>query len=147
MKKNFFLLLFAISLTGCASLNDYFFGSAPQVPIINSGQCIYYGGFSYTCNHYEMEIFSNPPGVKIEINNEYIGETPLKKIWNGTYSIYDSYIIKANPNQPGQFVQTKTIEHHSTGEVNSLVTLPGKIYFDMNLGPATPAIDVNVNPN
>jgi hypothetical protein len=138
MVKTILICFLFLSVTGCAT--------APyQAPSPNVGQCIWDGSLQYTCNNYEVEIISGPPGAKIEINNEYVGETPVTKVWNGRYSEYDSYTVTAYPKQAGQYVQTKSIRFESSGELYCQVTLPKKIYFDMNLGPTTPSFDVNVN--
>ncbi len=87
-----------------------------------------------------LEITSEPPGAKIEINGEYIGETP----WSGTfrrgmnYGIWENVMIKAFPVSPGQHVQIKFIPATQH-------TMPSRVYFNMNLVPVTPSIDVNIN--
>lgn len=86
------------------------------------------------------EIVSDPPGAKIEINSEYVGEAPLTlHIQRLTNSIgwWESFSITAIPTQPGQYVQRKFI--------NIDQRTPQKVYFNMYLGPATPEVDVNVN--
>lgn len=110
-------------------------------------------GSNQYCDHY-VEIISDPLGAKIEINNQYMGETPLTirltrrtnyDWWNsslvgGAAAIQieaSPFMINAYPNQTGQFTQTKYIGPNDV--------IPSKIYFNMNLGPVTPSIDVNVN--
>jgi hypothetical protein len=72
-------------------------------------------------------IESDPPGARIEINNQYVGTTPLrvniprlKSDWS-TISV----TIRANPISPGQQVQTKYI--------GSDESTPTHVFFDMNL--------------
>jgi len=90
------------------------------------------------------EIISDPPGAKIEINDEYVGETPLtihiKRIYasdgygGGSWGIVQ---IKANPVLAGQYVQVKIIMVDQP--------TPKKMYFDMRLGPVAPQLNLNVN--
>ena len=123
-------VLLCLGLVGCAS--------TPTVPITyQDNSVVFENGYKYI--NYEVDIISDPPGAKIEWNNDYIGETPCKKIINGYLTMIDYlYLVKvvANPVSPGQYVQTKVLTQDP---------LPRTIYFNMNLGPQTPAVDVNVN--
>jgi len=86
------------------------------------------------------EIISDPPGVKIEINNQYVGETPLTLNINRTYDWFyfwwDRIYINAIPTRPGQYVQTKY--------VSSKEPTPTKVYFNMYLTRPTPEYDINI---
>jgi len=87
------------------------------------------------------EIISDPPGAKIEINSEYVGDTPLSthivRKYDGFLGSWEGFWITANPTQAGQYVQRKFIV---SGEPT-----PKRVYFNMDLGPVSPQVDVNVN--
>lgn len=85
-----------------------------------------------TCGAAETLIISDPAGARIEINNDYIGMTPIKtKIQrvctSDRYFSGDSIDINAIPSKPGQCVQRKRI--------TTLQRTPKNIYFNMNLCP------------
>ncbi len=117
-----------LSLTGCALWLLTLSGCA-----INSQDL---QGISH-----ETEIASDPPGARIEINNEYIGTTPMKLViprryqseflgWiNGGTRItaMEPLRIVAYPVAPGQYTQMKYIGNEPT---------PWRLFFDMHLEPA-----------
>ena len=78
---------------------------------------------------YTTKITSEPPGARIEVNNDYIGDTPLEMNWEG-YTENDSfasnYTVRALPRAPGQEVQVKTFNWWYD-------KIPKHIFFDMNL--------------
>lgn len=121
MKKLICLFIMAVLVSGCAGLNSYAVN-----PYTNTIQY----------NEYQVQIISNPPGAKIEVNNDYIGEAPL--IWHahGSQGMLGYITIKANPIYPRQFVQTKILPGNSP--------LPRTIYFDMNLAPQSPEYNINI---
>jgi len=90
---------------------------------------------------YDVQIESNEPGVRIEANHEYVGNTPLTlKIFgdpDGTFHDFGSpyYIIEAFPLHTNQFVQTRVFR---TGHLFMPEDyIPRRIYFDMNQPPQT----------
>lgn len=111
--KLLWLIILVISLSGC---------STPLKPAFNSYTT---DALFYNYNNYEIEIISDPSGVKIEWDNNLIGVTPLKRVINGETGFVNYAIIKAYPVYNGQYVQTKIIEH----------PFPRTIYFNMNLVP------------
>ncbi len=126
MKKLFFLFVMVMLVNGCATLNS-----------VPNGQCKWNSVWGGTmCNNYEVEFVSDPPGAKIEINNNYIGETPIKQRWLGTYSDDDYWTVTAYPTQASQYTQTKILRMNN---------LPKRVYFNMYLGPVTPSVNVNIN--
>lgn len=133
MKKLIYLFVMALLVSGCATT-----ATAP-ISIPNNSYLYYewYGCNWYEYNNYEIEIISNPPGARIEVNNDYKGETPLRQVYNGKFKCNTEMVIKAFPIYPGQSVQAKFLSSNSP--------LPRTIYFDMNLVPRNTAIDVNVN--
>lgn len=77
------------------------------------------------------EFISNPPGARIEVDGNYIGNAPLTYTWPWSYrdgSRFNNEVtIKAYPSGPGQFQQRKFFESHS----RELPVIPAKIYFEM----------------
>lgn len=117
-------VLICVALIGCATV--------PRQP-----NTVYDTSWSYkTYYQYEVEIISDPPGAKIEWNNDYIGTTPVRRILNGDVGLLASTTIKAYPVTPGQCVQTKYIPGDQI--------FPHTIYFDMSLRPIQPSINVNI---
>jgi hypothetical protein len=86
-----------------------------------------------------LEIISDPAGAKIEINNDYVGETPWRGWFQrggGSFGVYDVVTITAFPISPGQYTQTKVI--------GPLQAMPRRIYFNMNLGPSEETLNLNI---
>jgi hypothetical protein len=91
---------------------------------------------------YYVPVEANEPGIKIEVNGQYVGEAPLKlKIWgdpDGTFHDFGSYyyVVRALPANTNQF--TQTVAYH-TGRAWGLEDrIPSQIYFDMYKKPAEP---------
>jgi len=97
--------LFLISLIGCATTSELI------------------------CGPIEAEILSDPPGAKIEIDDKYVGTTPLNvKLerecdWYNYREATKSIIIKAESINPRQYTQYKIIEKSDL--------LPRRIIFYM----------------
>lgn len=111
MRKSIHVIVIALLMSGCASMNNAF---SPE-PKIHSSELM-------------TEIISDPPGAKIEINNQYVGETPLNVHIDRNYIDvlgWSTVSIIANPLENGQQVQQKFI--------NFNMPTPTKIYFNMNL--------------
>jgi hypothetical protein len=64
-------------------------------------------GWNY--HSYRIRIVSEPPGVRIELDNKYIGETPIEITYHGHLDQTAKLILRAYPSLPGQFIQTKAI--------------------------------------
>ena len=85
---------------------------------------------------YNVLVDASPPGAKIEVNGDLVGETPLHlKIYgnpNGTFHDFGSYyyIIRAYPVATNQFQQIKVFWTGRNGTRRD--TIPQHIYFDMN---------------
>jgi len=88
---------------------------------------------------YEVLVESSEPGVKIQVNGEVVGNTPLTlKIFgdpDGTFHDFGDYYytIQALPVRTNQFVQTASFRtgHLMSGEDR----IPRRVYFDMNQPP------------
>ncbi len=78
------------------------------------------------------DFISNPPGARIEVDGNYIGNAPLTYSWPWSYRnggrFNNEVEIKAYPSGPKQFPQRKFFESHG----GTLPSIPAKIYFDMN---------------
>src|SRR6188472_3740226 len=90
---------------------------------------------------YNVTIESSEPGVRIEVNGETVGTTPLTlKIFgdkDGTFHDFGSYeyTVQAFPSRTNQFVQTRVFR---TGRMFTPEdAIPRQIYFDMNQVPTT----------
>jgi hypothetical protein len=124
MKCILLILLVSSLLCGCATL-------LPPYPEVHNDKLM-------------TEIISDPPGAKIEINNQYVGDTPLtihiqRQYVGGFDDAWQSLTITANPIYQGQYVQTKLIWRN--------VPTPTKIYFNMSLIPVPQQQQINVDVN
>ena len=92
----------------------------------------------------DMRVISQPPGARIELNNGYMGETPLsiKVPCSPDGRFLDTVIVRALPTMEGHYSQTKVFSGGYTMIRNDQV--PATIFFDMRLVPSNPSIDVNV---
>ena len=94
----------------------------------------------------QVEILSEPPGARIEVNGNYIGDrpitTPLQCSSDGRFLEHTT--IRALPTIPGQYVQSKFFDggYQYSHQLNNSV--PSQVFFDMRLGPVSPDINVNV---
>jgi hypothetical protein len=86
---------------------------------------------------YITKVISDPPGARIELDDDYIGVTPLEIQWEvlkSNRTLTSDHEIRALPTAPGQYVQTKSFIYFSW---NAPVA-PKTIFFDMHLGPVFP---------
>ena len=83
-----------------------------------------------------IEVVSDPPGARIEVNNEYVADAPctINVLGDSRGEVMTGVFIRAVPSTPGEYVQEKYIG----------AQIPHKILFVMNLGPATPEVNVNL---
>ena len=83
------------------------------------------------------QFISEPPGARIEVNGEYIGDAPMTYAWPSKYrdgnEFSDKMTIRALPRGAGQFPQRKFFD---SGWNKSAI--PSRVYFDMR-SPAPPA--------
>jgi len=72
------------------------------------------------------KIESDPPGVKIEINEEFVGTTPIQftlpQSPNG-HKLKEMVVIRALPTEPGQYLQEKRFWRRNV--------VPVRVQFDM----------------
>ena len=100
--------------------------------------------------HFPVDIISDPPGAKIEINGNYIGATPCSTTiqgWTASRVICFDTHVKANPTQPGHYTQHKTYYRPQRFRRHGM-TIPHTIYFNMTLQPGDPEAPlININNN
>lgn len=87
----------------------------------------------------EIEVISYPKGAKIEVDNDYRGEAPLKlkaHYYEGNRFLSRTIVINAIPTRPGHCTQSKVLVWGDP--------IPKKLFFDMRLCTPNPSVDVNV---
>jgi len=95
-----------------------------------------------------VQIISSPPGARIEVNGNYVGDAPgtieIPSFGDGRFR--ERTIIRAIPTRDGDYTQTKVFFGYAAFDNPYLVSdrIPQRIFFDMRLRPANPEIDVNV---
>lgn len=96
---------------------------------------------------YHVEVISEPPGARIEVNDDYVGDAPLviKMAGNSKRCVSRDYSITALPVHTGHYVQFKHFRHDTRYYAES-DPIPKRILFDMRLGRrADIEVDVNLN--
>ena len=103
-------------------------------------------------NLYDVEVVSEPPGARIEVNDDYIGDAPTTIKLKGDWSraVWRSYYIKAYPRGQG-WVQKKFLRRYTPmpkgyrkyAEPNDVI--PKRMFFDTNLKPVESDVNVNIN--
>lgn len=93
---------------------------------------------------YTIKIISDPPGARIEVDNDYVGDAPIEIQVEGTENRtfanwFHATNISAIPIHPGQSVQTKTFYQSDK--------IPNTILFDMNLSYVPRQYDINIHNN
>ncbi len=120
-KSHLIVLLLPLFLCGCSTSNKTRTNDLERGP---AGTIAYH-----------VQIESSEPGVRIEVNNDYIGDAPLMlKIFgdkDGTFHNFGSpeYVIRALPVKPGQYIQTKVFR--TGGWFSPEDMIPRRIFFDM----------------
>lgn len=131
MRKKFTALLFvSLSLAACETLVEEMELSGPQLAM------------------FTVEIVSEPDGAIIEINDNYIGKTPLTvelEGWERTRTFARRHTILANPVFAGGQVQIKSFSGWYEPSIQHGDPIPEKIYFNMNLIRTPKEIDLNIN--
>jgi hypothetical protein len=91
---------------------------------------------------YDVLVDATPPGARIEVNGQDVGQTPVHiKIFgdpDGTFHDFGSYyyVVKAFPVETNQYPQLRLFR---TGHLLSPEDhIPPRIYFDMNRQPQPP---------
>ena len=94
----------------------------------------------------QVEILSEPPAARIEVNDNYIGDTPITTTLQCSPDgrFLEHTTIRALPTVPGDYVQSKFFYggfSYSHQLNNSILS---RVFFDMRPGPVSPDINVNV---
>ena len=87
-------------------------------------------------------ITSDPPGARIEVNNGYVGTTPVDVALPQTpnhHRLKSTMVIAALPVAPGQKLQQKIFEHRQLS--------PAQIWFDMTLDPQAASVGLSTPPS
>lgn len=88
-------------------------------------------GLPQKARAHEVPVVSEPPGARIEMNGEYIGDTPLTIRMLGINGrVAEDYILRALPVESGSWTQAAAYVHSKTGESSPV---PSRIAFDMRL--------------
>ena len=101
-------------------------------------------------NSFPVEIISEPSGAKIEVNNNYIGETPLiinLEGWESTRTFIRSHRIVAHPVRPGGQMQSKYFSGWYEPDQSFGDKIPNTIYFNMYLISTPEEYNININKN
>ena len=76
-----------------------------------------------------IQIISDPPGARIEVNDDYVGDAPISiTVPTEGANFAKGTTIRATPTMQGEYVQSKYFDR--TSEV------PSRILFSMGLVPA-----------
>jgi len=99
---------------------------------------------------FPVEIISEPLGAKIEVNDNYIGETPLTinlEGWESTRTFIRNHTIVAHPVRAGGQMQFKSFIGWYEPDQSYGDKIPNIIYFNMNLIRIPEQYDININKN
>jgi hypothetical protein len=91
-----------------------------------------------------VEIISSPPGARIEVNGEYVGDAPCRAevIADGHGKLVQDVTINALPIFAGQQVQSKRF--HGAHMSAYSQKAPSRVFFDMNLVTVPNRIEVEM---
>lgn len=98
----------------------------------------------------KTQIISEPPGARIEVNDNYVGDAPVtvELPQRGEYFDEDT-VVRAIPDEGADYTQTKRFltsdPWYHPGFAGDKI--PSRIFFNMHLGPATRTANVNVIPS
>lgn len=97
---------------------------------------------------FPVQIISEPSGAIIEINDNYVGKTPITvelEGWQETRTFFRSHRIVAHPLQAGGYIQYKAFTGFFEPSKTYGDTIPEKIYFNMSLTPAPGKHELKIN--
>lgn len=95
---------------------------------------------------YKVTVESAPPGARIEVNDDYVGQTPLTLTIfgdkDGTFHNFGSkdYIIRALPISTNHFLQTKVFR--TGGWFSDEDQVPKRIFFDLERREGSSGFDL-----
>ena len=106
-----------------------------------------YSNESSATKNFTVKIISEPSGAKIEVNNNYVGKTPLTiKVegWRDTQTFIRKHIIVAHPVQAGGETQVKYFTGWYQPDKSYGDKIPNTIYFNMNLIRIPEQLNLNI---
>ena len=96
---------------------------------------------------YTTKVISDPPGARIELDGDYIGEAPLEIEWEGwsnTRLFVRNHDLSALPIYQGQYIQRKSFRDTGISE-RYADTIPKTILFDMSLVPMPRQYEIDID--
>jgi hypothetical protein len=93
---------------------------------------------------YTTKVISDPPGARIELDGDYIGDAPLEIRWEGWSAnrvFYKDHTLRALPIHEGQYVQSKFFRN---GVFEPRDQIPKTILFVMNLSEAPKRYEIDI---
>ena len=87
------------------------------------------------------EILSDPPGARIEVNGDYIGDTPVTTKLRHHPSdkvVMGKVVIRALPRNGDEHIQEKTFQGPQYPFDPHRDVVPKRVFFDMKLKPSGP---------
>jgi len=105
---------------------------------------------STAISKFPVHIVSEPSGAKVEVNDNYVGMTPLTielDGWAATRTFARSHVIVAHPVYAGGQTQVKTFSGWYQPDLTYGDTIPEDMFFNMNLVRVPDKLDVNINKN
>ncbi|MGO8701196.1 MAG: PEGA domain-containing protein [Limisphaerales bacterium] len=119
-------------------MKSHSLGASFRLSVVLSG--LLFAGCATTLPKFQITIESDPPGMRMEVNNEYIGVTPTvytvggnaDRSFNGSWVQQPSIEFVATPphDQPNLFVQRKAFSPSAFFKQGDHI--PEKIFFDMH---------------
>ena len=82
--------------------------------------------------HKEVEVISDPPGARIEVNGDFVGNAPtvITMLGEPDGEVEMDYIIRAYPSGPEYYPQAKVFVERASGDDD---TIPKRVFFDMRV--------------
>ncbi len=129
------IALFALS--GCAQPSRHYQYTNPNGP----------GGAPLAPSKKTIQIISEPPGARIEVNDDYIGDAPrsIEFPCDPEGRFVEPTLIVALPVGSGYTQSKLFMGHKYTISSPRGEKIPSRIFFDMRLRPASTDINVHVN--
>jgi hypothetical protein len=83
-------------------------------------------------HHKDVEIISEPPGARIEVNGDFVGCAPttIKLLGESNGEVEMDYTIRAFPPGPEYYPQAKLFLRRPSAQSDRV---PKRIYFDMRV--------------
>jgi hypothetical protein len=129
-----------IMFAGCSESN-------PAAGALSTGQAVRSEGPRQPITK-TIQIISQPPGARIQVNDDYIGDAPcvIQVASDSSGRFWERTKIEAIPRAYG-YTQMKLFIGYGQPDNPYAHSdkIPARIFFDTNLGPVSPEVNVNVN--